>query len=142
MSAYFDSSVLLSLLLGDKFGEKAFELWKSENERVSSILLEVECTTVMRRALGNQVSVNEKKAAEQRLRVALDEVTIKLLDQTIVEVVDSTPSLSGCRTLDVVHLSTALYFRAADPNLSICTFDARMAEIARALNFRVLDQYH
>ena len=49
MPAYFDSSVLVSLLVGDAQAKSARELWHGETERVSSIVLDVECTTVLRR---------------------------------------------------------------------------------------------
>ncbi len=140
MPAYFDSSVLLSLLVGDALAGRAQKLWQAETERVSSILLDVECTIVLRRALTAGVTVADQRAAEQRLDLALDEVTLKPVDETIAEIAHDTPALAGCRALDAVHLATALYFRAADPELRVCTFDARMSEVARRLGFLVCDQ--
>jgi predicted nucleic acid-binding protein len=129
MPAYFDSSVLVSLLVGDGQAKRAQELWHGEIERVSSILLDIECTTVLRRLrqTSRQGGIDR---AEERLVLALEEIALKPLDEDIAEVVRSTPDLSGCRTLDAVHLATALYFRTADPDLRVCTFDARMAEVA------------
>src|SRR5512143_1866532 len=121
MPAYFDSSVLVSLLVGDAQAKSARELWHGETERVSSIVLDVECATVLRRlALPSRA----RQQAEERLSVALEEVTIKPLDDDVATVVHATPELSRCRTLDAVHLATALYFRAAEPELRICTFDS------------------
>ena len=42
MPAYFDSSVLLSHLVGDEHSSRAADLWSGELERVSSVLLDIE----------------------------------------------------------------------------------------------------
>ena len=133
MAAYFVSSVLLSLLLGDEHATEAMRLWHSELDRVSSTLLAVECTTVLRRSLSPTLRPEQREAAESRLRGALEEVTIKPVDEDIVVLVNGMPALAACRTLDVVHIATALFFRAAEPDLPIFTFDARMARVARDL---------
>jgi predicted nucleic acid-binding protein len=129
MPAYFDSSVLLSLILGDEHAARACELWQSETERVSSVLLEVECVTVLRRL--EFISAPDRRSAEQLLDLALEEVTLKPLDADIASIVRATPVLSGCRTLDAAHVATALFFRsAADFDLRLCSFDDRMADVA------------
>lgn len=138
MPGYFDSSVVLSLLLGDRYAARAHDLWHAELDRVSSVLLEIECRTVLRRLPPARLPERHRRIAEQRLRLALEEVTIKPVGDDIVAVVRDTPSLGGCRTLDAVHLATALYFRtAADADLWVYTFDLSMAELARRLGFRV-----
>jgi predicted nucleic acid-binding protein len=138
MPGYFDSSVVLSLLLGDQHAARAHDLWHAELDRVSSVLLEIECRTVLRRLPAPRLPETQRRIAEQRLTLALEEVTIKPVGDDIVAVVRDTQSLGGCRTLDAVHLATALYFRAAaDADLWVHTFDLSMAELARRLGFRV-----
>ena len=137
MAAYFDSSVLLSLLLGDAKARWAEDLWASELERVSSLLLELECITVLRRVSMTGRDDVQRKETETRLAAALEEVTLKPVDEDIAAQVRASPTLAGCRTLDAVHLATALYFRTGEPDLRVYTFDARMAEIALRLNFSV-----
>jgi predicted nucleic acid-binding protein len=105
---------------------------------VSSSLLQVECTTVLRRLPRGGMSEEDRREAERRLGGALEEVTIKPVDEEIAALVRDTPGLSGCRALDAAHLATALYFRdAGDPELVLCTFDARMAKIADRVGLRV-----
>jgi predicted nucleic acid-binding protein len=135
MPAYVDSSVVLSLLIGDAHARRAEELWHADLERVSSVLLEVECVTVLRRV----AEPEQRRAVEQRLAAALEEVTLKPLDEDITSIVRDTTRLAGCRALDAAHLATALYFRAVDPALVVHTFDARMAEVARHLGLDVRD---
>jgi predicted nucleic acid-binding protein len=138
VAAYFDSSVLISLVVGDAHAARAQSLWQSESERVSSTLIEVECTLVLRRAISG--AAGDHRNGPQliaRLTQAIEEVTLKPLDPDIVSVVRDTPALAGCRALDAAHLATALYFRSADPDLYVCTFDGRMAEVAKRLGFAV-----
>jgi predicted nucleic acid-binding protein len=138
MPGYFDSSVVLSLLLGDQHAAQALELWHAELDRVSSVLLEIECRTVLRRLPAAELPDRQRRIAEQRLALALEEVTLKPVGDDIVAVVRETHSLGGCRTLDAVHLATALYFRAAaEADFRVYTFDLSMAELARRLGFRV-----
>lgn len=136
MPTYFDSSVVLSLVLGDAHVERARSLWSEDVERVSSILLEVECLTVLRRAkLTTQAS---RRVANERLDIALAEVTIKPLDHDIVEVLRATAALADCRALDAAHLATATWFQeGGGGDLRVATFDVRMAEVAARLGFVV-----
>ncbi len=48
MIAYFDSSVLLAILLDEKAKAEAYSWWSSSEVRVSSILLRIETITVIR----------------------------------------------------------------------------------------------
>ena len=69
---------------------------------------------------------------------ALTEVTVKPLDEEIVSLIRATPQLGACRALDAAHVATALYFsRAADTALKLCTFDARMAQVAARVGLSV-----
>ncbi len=139
MPAYFDSSVLLSIVLGDEHATHARRLWHDEIDRVSSLLLHIECATVLRRIPDAQLSGENRRDAEERLGLALEEVTLKPVDDGIAEVVRATSGLSDCRALDAAHLATALYFRdGGDAELRVCTFDARMGDVAARLGLRVV----
>jgi len=49
MLYYFDSSIVLAILLDQKRKEEALGLWNKATVRVSSILLKLETVTVLRR---------------------------------------------------------------------------------------------
>jgi predicted nucleic acid-binding protein len=99
--------------------------------------LQVECRTVLRRLLQAGVSEADRRDVERRLDAALEEVTIKPLDEEVAAIVRDTAELGGCRALDAAHLATALYFRdRGDADLILCTFDVRMAEIAARVGLR------
>lgn len=139
MPTYFDSSVLLSLILGDANAHRAHGLWHEELDRVSSILLGLECTTVLRRVSESTRSAAIRKQAKEQVEAALREVTLKAVDEEIAQLVRMTDGLAHCRALDAIHVATALYFRGgADGELKLCTFDARMADAASRLGFQVV----
>jgi hypothetical protein len=79
--SYFDSSVVLTILLEEDRKYEAYEYWQNSKMKVSSILLKIETI-----------------------------VTLK------------------CRTLDAVHIATALKFREINDNkdVTIYTYDRMM----------------
>jgi predicted nucleic acid-binding protein len=129
MAAYFDASVVLSLLVVDEHAGRAGALWSRHLDRVTSTLTLIEALTVARRALQREPA-RAKKAAEDRLEALMEEVALKPLDAEIAERLRAAPELADCRSLDAAHLATALYFKVADPDLVVCTFDGWMAELA------------
>lgn len=138
MTVYFDSSVLVSFLLEDGNAEEADALWHRHDERTSSVLFELECSMALRR-----VSVGQAKdvvaSLQSQLRTALEEIVIKPLDKDVVQVAHDTPALTGCRSLDAVHVATALFVKnGASGDVSLCTFDKRMSEVARNAGLDVI----
>ncbi len=63
----------------------------------------------------------------------------KRLDDEIEEIVRGTSDLSDCRTLEAIHLVTALYFQPHhDEPINVVTLDRRMREVATRLGFTIL----
>ena len=141
MPAYFDSSILLAILKGEEKGRVAADLWQAHTERASSILLEAECLTVLRRVFRQAAHLPRGWLAEQqtRLQSYLEELEIRRVDEGIMEILHEQDKLSDCRTLDALHVATALLFRQASPSdFCVCTFDTKMAEVARSVGLVVL----
>lgn len=136
MATYFDASVVVSLLVDEPLSARASALWLAEEDRVASTLLPIECVNALRRASsGGRVIA---RGAEPRLGALLEEVSLKQVDEDIVEIVRRTPALARCRSLDAVHLATALHFAdRSDEPFTLATFDARMAEVAAAVGLKV-----
>ena len=141
-AAYFDSSVLLSVLLNESRSEVCAPIWDEQKIRVSSILLGAECWTGVRRhflrmGIGIQAKWKEERIAF--LEKALDKVELKSVDPEIVNILKKNPKLADCRTLDALHLATALFFREqADGDLLFVTLDPELREFARKFQFKVL----
>ncbi len=139
MPAYFDSNILVSILKNDSQAGRAARLWEDHKVRVSSILLEIECLIVIRR-FGRQFEERLPEgwlpAKENQLQKALGAVTLRGIDSVIVEIIRHEPLLSQCRSLDAIHLATALYFqRNSDDPCYFFTFDSTLDGVARKFKF-------
>ena len=142
MPSYFDSSFLLAAILGQAGGDAAAAKWDSEETRLASMLLEAECLTVIRRLAE---SGNDRRAedfiAEKTaiLQMHVQQVAVKYVDDEVISRLYSETRLRGCRTLDALHLATALVFQdqSAEP-ITVCTNDNKMRKAAEILGFHVL----
>ncbi len=138
---YFDSSVILSELLAEKIHPLLDELWNGAEERLSSSLLRIECVTAIRRAALLQRVVADAGWVHERLDVLsgfLDSLNFKAIDGSIEEVIRLTPALANCRTLDAIHVATALHFKPyVEGPLEVVTLDRRMKQLAEKMGFQV-----
>ena len=129
MNAYLDASVLLRVVLGQP---KPLDL-AAVGAGIASRLVEVECkrTIDCARVAG---ALTGAKAATAN--AAIEE----LLDRTrIIDLTTATlrraaqPLPTQLRTLDAIHLATALLWReATDESLTMATHDAALGMAARA----------
>jgi predicted nucleic acid-binding protein len=140
--AYFDSSALLSVLLQEAKAETAAALWDQFTQRVSSILLNAECWIGMRRYYARNRLEPRKGWLRERtefLARALATVQIMPVEGRILEIMNSHAELADCKTLDALHLATALHFSTkGDDGLVVVSLDERMRQAARNLNLEVL----
>lgn len=124
---YLDSSVLLAELLAEN--RRPPEATWGE-PMTSSRLLVYE---VWNRVHARGLSATHGGAAENLLgRVGLIELTPRVLERA------NRPFPILVRTLDSLHLATALYLHRQAP-LRLATYDRRMAEGSRALGIPLLD---
>ncbi|MBN1344861.1 MAG: PIN domain-containing protein [Phycisphaerae bacterium] len=141
MPAFFDSSVVLSLLLKDENADDAARLWSLQRDRVASVLLELECLSVLRRAAaasGARLPQRWLEDREAELAAYLEEVSIREIDESVIDVIRGEDRLAGCRSLDAIQLATAMIFQsAADGPFQVCTVDRRMAEMCEPLGLAV-----
>ncbi len=132
---YFDTSILLAILFKEKSLSKALDFWESSPQRVSSILLEIESLAVIRR-VQNKAKV---LMLEKLLQDLLKEIELKILDLEIRKVVLENIKLDSLKSLDMIHLATALFFREnVDEPILFCSFDEALIQKANALNFQCL----
>jgi predicted nucleic acid-binding protein len=139
MAAYFDSSVLLSLLLDESRKDEAYELWLNAEIKLSSLLLKIETTITLRRTyIFNNMSeawFNEKSAV---LTHFLESFAYNFIDTSIMDIVSTHPDLALCRSLDAIHVASALEWRnqlGEEDTLTVYTFDNRMRSLAQFYHF-------
>ncbi len=142
MLYYFDSSILLAILLDEKRKDEAKKLWDEATVRVSSILLKLEAITVLRRTYEqNKKKLDPgwmtKKAEE--LQEYLKEINVRIIDGDIETIVFLRKEIAKCKTLDAIHIATALEFGKLIPasDFHLYTFDRGMAELAKLLKFKI-----
>lgn len=136
MIVYLDSSVVLRVLLGQK---NSWEDWAKWKRAYSSTLLHLECQRVIDR-LRLESAIDDKGVAHagtelRRLQRSIGRVTLTqhVLDRAAL------PMPSTIRTLDAIHLASALILRERKhPDLSFITHDAQQATAAKALGFTCL----
>jgi len=142
MATYYDSSAVLAILLRQPDAERCTREWEGETVRIASILLEAECLIVLRRIArlpGPEVKASFLKERAAALSSLMEEVSLEDVHRSILEVLRLAPPLVGSRTLDALHLATALFFQQSlgEP-LRVCSLDQRMRKLAQELRLEVV----
>ena len=123
---YLDSSVLVAQLLSEDRRPPA-SLW--DGPLASSRLLEVESWTAL--------SARGKEGLGGRLSLLLARLSILEMEEPVLERA-TRPFPSPVRALDAIHLATADYLRELGEDVSIATYDGRMAAVAREMGFETI----
>lgn len=134
MNLYAESSAVLSWLLGEPEGRLAYDALVSASHVGASVLTIVEVRRVLHRrlALGG-CTPDEYRLDVQRLLTATSGwIRLQLTDEIIDRSSQPFP-IEPVRTLDALHLSSALVLRTALSNLRVLSFDSRVRENAIAL---------
>jgi len=144
MASYIDSSFLLSIILDQNLSSKITKIWKNGEMRVSSVLLQAECIITLRRIYFNQkkgLPYNWLKEKEIELKNLIQEVSLRIIDKSILDIIEIKKDLSNCRTLDAIHLATAIDFKDNfNDKICICSFDKNMRRISKKFGYNVLPE--
>ncbi len=120
---YLDTSVVLAALLDEERRPPA-ELWREP--LVASRLLEYELSVRC-----NARGVDPAVLSAVLARVALLEMAPAVLRRAL------EPFPAPIRTLDALHLASALYLRDHGQQVSVATYDERFAAAARAVGLPI-----
>jgi predicted nucleic acid-binding protein len=135
---YAESSAVLAWLLGEDAGASVREALASADIIISSDLTLIECDRVLIRAtvLGD---LTEAQAADRRahLNGAAAGWQIMRVGQEIVERARRPFPGEPLRTLDAVHLASALVARQAIAGLELLSLDDRIRGAGRQLGIRI-----
>jgi len=125
---YLDTSILLAELFSENKAPSR-KFWN--NNFVSSKLLHYEAV--------NKLNLyGALKTHGETLNFFLGKVSLIALSPLVLS--RALESFSApIKTLDSLHLATALYFKAGYPGLSMATYDQKMAKAAKALKFKLED---
>lgn len=138
-SLYVESSAVLSWLFGEPSGEAVRVLLERADLVVTSDLTLVECDRTIHRAQVIE-GITEAQAADRRSRltVAVASWNLLRLDAEVIQRARQPFPAEPIRTLDVLHVASALVARAAVPDLALLSLDDRVRASGRGLGLDVL----
>jgi predicted nucleic acid-binding protein len=141
MNLYAESSAVLAWLFGEPAEERVRAILAGARQVVASDLTVIECQRALVRATANG-RISEAKAADERARLAKAVVSWNLLrlDAEVNERACRPFPAEPLRTLDALHLASALTARAALPSLAILSLDSRVRESGGELGFPLLPE--
>ena len=136
MKLYAETSAVLAWLFGESAGHAVHRHLAEAELVISSDLTLVECERVLIRAQ-TVAGVTEAQAADRRAvlnRAAAHWHLLHLHKEVIERARRPFPS-EPIRTLDALHLSSALLGRSAVPGLFLLSLDERIRKNAQGLGF-------
>lgn len=141
MRLYVDASAIVAWLLGEDRSPSIVDSLGGAESLCTSRLTLVECDRALLRC-AHEGRLNEVERAELSALAATAAahwsqlaVTESVLDRARLPFRDHL-----VRTLDAIHLASALAARSAIPGLAILTLDDRMRHAGRALGFAVVPE--
>ncbi len=139
MTLYAETSAAASWLLGESPGRSVRELLDSASRIFASELTLVECDRAIRWAtVPGRLSRTAASQARARLELETAHWSVIGLHPGILAGVRRDFPVEPVRSLDAIHLSTALSLRRLTPRLRILSLDRRVRDNAIQLGFEVL----
>ena len=139
MIVYAESSAVLAWLLGESNESLARATLGAAERVVTSSLTALECARGLTRArLTGRISASEELATLQMLDMAESAWDVHALTDRVVARARAAFPADPIRTLDALHLATALLLREALGPLTLLSFDERVRASAFGLGLSVL----
>jgi len=141
MKLYADSSAVLAWLFEEAAADAVEEAFDSADGVVASDLTLVECDRALVRAhvlglLPEMESVRRRAVLEA---AAVNWMVLKL-DREVLERARRRFPAEPLRTLDALHVASALTARAAISDLALLSLDSRVRENGAALGFDIFPE--
>ena len=138
MNVYAESSALLAWLLGEGAGRRVREVLRRADLVTASDLALLECDRVLIRAVTLR-EIDEATAADRRahLNAAAAYWHMLRISSDIVERARHPFPAEPVRTLDAIHLASALAVRSAVPGVELLSLDDRIRRAGKQLGFRL-----
>ncbi len=139
MTLYAETSAVLRWLFNEARADEVLELLRSSAKVVCSRLTLIETHRSLRRAV-TLGELRETTAAEVRAVFAQAAARWGLLEMSslVSERAEQAFPVEPIRTLDAIHLASALVLRQSIPDLSVLSTDSRVRDNASQLGFEIL----
>ncbi len=139
MRLYAESSAVLAWVLGEPGGDSVRRILAEAEEVFTSVLALVEIDRVLIRAQVTE-ELREGDVVDRRrvvVRASRHWHQLQLSEEILDRARRPFPS-EPIRTLDALHLASALAARAAVPELAVLSLDSRIRKTSLDLGFEVL----
>ena len=138
MNIYAESSAVLAWLLGEEIGRRVREVLRRAVLVTASDLTLIECDRVLVRAV-TLGEIDEATAADRRahLKAAAAHWHLWRLGWDIVERARHSFPAEPVRTLEAIHLASALAVHSTVPNVELLSLDDRIRRAGEQLGFRL-----
>jgi len=138
VNVYAESSAVIAWLLGEETGDAVREVLQHAELVMASDLTLVECDRVLIRAVTME-EIDEAAAADRRahLNAAASHWHLWRVSLDVVERARHPFPAEPIRTLDAVHLASALAVRSVVPGVELLSLDDRIRRAAKQLGFHV-----
>ena len=138
MSVYAESSAVLAWLLGEEAAPRVREILGKAELVIASDLTLLECDRVLIRAVALG-EIEEAAAADRRahLNAAAAHWHVLRLSSNIVDRARHPFPAEPIRTLDAIHLASALTARSSVAGLELLSLDDRVRRAGGQLGFRL-----
>jgi len=138
VNVYAESSAVLAWLLGEGAGRRVREVLRRAELVMASDLALLECDRVLIRAVTLR-EIDEATAADRRahLNAAVAHWHLWRVSPDIVERARRPFPAEPVRTLDAIHLASALAVRSAVPRIELLSLDNRIRRAGEQLGFRL-----
>ncbi len=139
MTLYAESSSVLRWLLDEAGGDEVHHLLSGATKVVCSRLTLVETRRVIRRAVAENLLDEVGSAAVlEALARAGGRWGVLEMSREVAERAEASFPVEPVRTLDALHLASALLLRQALPDLRLLSSDDRVRVNGRRLGFEVV----
>jgi len=138
VNVYAESSAVLAWLLGEETGHSVREVLRHAELVMASDLTLIECDRVLIRAV-TIGEIDEAAAADRRahLNAAAGHWHLWRVSSDIVERARRPFPTEPIRTLEAIHLASALAVRSAVPGVELLSLDDRIRRGGKQLGFHL-----
>ncbi len=138
MILYAESSAVLAWLLGEADSAAVHRLLSEARVVFASRLTIAECERALARLhASNALSASETAVLREALARAASHWMRYEISPSVLARTGQPFPVEPIRTLDAIHLATAMELRGAEPRLEVVTLDARVRSNAEQLGLRV-----
>jgi predicted nucleic acid-binding protein len=132
---YLETSALLTWLFNEPDASRVIDSLNDADLIVTSDLLRIETKRAIKRALHEKLITSEQlETLIQTFHGYINSCFRMSMDETVVSGATAVFPIEPVRSLDAIHMSTALEYKKLYPELKMLTTDTRLKQNTALLN--------